>query len=289
MVALAAIMEARPVAGTAPPADIYGQGREGVVLVAHGGYSTRASWAEEAQVLADAGFRVLVFETRGAIALHAGRETDCLYDAHCMGEDVVAAVGRLRSEGARSVAVIGGSAGGGAAAQASIDAPGLIDRLILLAPMSIDTPERITGNKLVVVARDDLGPGGRPRLTEIRQQYDQMPGPKKLLILEGSAHGQRIFGTNHQNALRLAIVQFLRAPATTGRAGGAQGQQSPATLGAYSVPITATPLFLELILGGTLSSESYLSAAVLLKRTLATPIGATVEFRAGLRLGLQRQ
>jgi dienelactone hydrolase len=201
-----------PVAGTVLPADVYGQGREGVVLVAHGGYSTRASWAEEARGLANDGFRVLVIETRGAIAFRAGRETDCLYDAHCMAQDVVAAVRRLRLEDVRSVAVIGGSAGGGAAAQASIDAPGIVDRLILLAPMSIDTPERTTGSSLVIVARNDLGTGDRPRLTQIREQYDRMPDPKELLILGGSAHGQRIFATDQGKALRRAITLFLRAP-----------------------------------------------------------------------------
>ncbi len=200
-----------PVADAALPADVYGQGLEGVVLVAHGGYSTRESWAEEAQLLANSGFRVLVLETRGAIAFRAGRETDCLYDAHCIAQDIVAAVRRLRSDGARSVAVIAGSAGGGAAAQASIDAPGLVDRLILLAPMSIDTPERATGSKLVIVARDDLGPEGRPRLADIREQYDRTPDPKELLILDGSAHGQRIFWTDQDEALRRAIIQFLRA------------------------------------------------------------------------------
>ena len=48
--------------------------------------------------------------------------------------DVLAAVRYLRKTGAKTVSVVGGSLGGGAAADASIEAgPGEIDRLVLLA------------------------------------------------------------------------------------------------------------------------------------------------------------
>ncbi|MGH7693628.1 MAG: hypothetical protein ACRENH_01535, partial [Gemmatimonadaceae bacterium] len=53
-------------------ADLYGSGDRGLLLVGHGGYSTRATWAPQARVLADAGFRVLVMETRAAVALRGG-------------------------------------------------------------------------------------------------------------------------------------------------------------------------------------------------------------------------
>jgi len=198
--------------GGAIAADLYGAGDRGVVLVAHGGYSSRASWAAEARVLADRGFRVLVFETRAAIALRAGNETECLYDAACMAVDVLAAVRHLRREGTPSVAVIGGSAGGGAAAQASIDAPGEIDRLVLLAPMAISAPERMGARKLFVTSRDDLGPGDRPRLPGIRDQYERAPGPKQLVILDGSAHGQRLFASPQRARLMREILRFLMAP-----------------------------------------------------------------------------
>src|SRR4051812_37740453 len=66
-------------------ADVYGAGGRAVVLVAHGGYSYKERWAPQARVLADAGFRVLAFDTRaGAERKRTGKETDCLYDAACM-------------------------------------------------------------------------------------------------------------------------------------------------------------------------------------------------------------
>ena len=180
--------------GGALQADLYGEGSRGVVIVGHGGYSLRETWAKPARQIADAGFRVLVFDTRAATELRAGRETACLYEAPCMAVDVLAAVRHLRRAGARTIAVIGGSAGGGAAAQASIDAAdGEIDRLVLLAPMTIDHPEKMKGRTFFAVARDDPDFSGKPRLPGIRDQYERAPAPRELLILAGRAHGQKIF------------------------------------------------------------------------------------------------
>ncbi len=202
-----------PIAGReALPADLYGHGPRGVVLVAHGGYSTNASWAAEARTLADAGFRVLVFETRGAVSLRAGQETACLYDAECMAADVLVAVRFLRKNGVRWVAVLGGSAGGGAAAQASIGAePGEIDRLVLLAPMSIAHPEQAKGAKLFLTSREDRNADGL-RLPSIQDQYARAEEPKRLVILEGAAHGQRLFATAEGPRVMREILAFLTIP-----------------------------------------------------------------------------
>lgn len=202
-----------PIAGgEALPADLYGQGPRGVVLIAHGGYSTNASWAAEARTLADAGFRVLVFETRGAVSLRAGNETACLYDAACMAADVLAAVRFLRKRGVGWVAVVGGSAGGGAASQASTGAdPGDIDRLVLLAPMSIDHPEQIKGPKLFVTSREDRNAEGL-RLPGIQSQYARAAEPKRMVIIEGAAHGQRLFATAEGPRVMREILAFLTSP-----------------------------------------------------------------------------
>lgn len=77
-------------------------------------------------------------------------------DTAPMQLDVLAAVHYLRSNGAKTVAVIGGSFGGGAAADASIASqPGEIDRLILLAAEGNGPAERIKAPLLEIVARDD--------------------------------------------------------------------------------------------------------------------------------------
>jgi pimeloyl-ACP methyl ester carboxylesterase len=87
-----------------------------------------------------------------------------------------------------------------------------IDRIVLLAHMPIDAPDRMTGRKLFIIARDDLGSGDVPRLPAIRNQYEKAPGPKELLILDGSAHAQFIFATGQGERLMREILRFLSAP-----------------------------------------------------------------------------
>ena len=193
-------------------ADLYGKGPRGVVL-AHGGRFDKGGWKDQALVLTKAGYRVLAIDFRAAVKARAGTETECLYDPVCLSADVLAAVRYLRQTGAGSVAVVGGSLGGGAAAQASVDAaPGEIDRLVLLAPMPIDHPERMKGRTFYITSRDDRGSGDMLRLPAVRAQYEKAPQPKELLVLEGSAHAQFIFGTEQGPRLMAEILRFLSQP-----------------------------------------------------------------------------
>ena len=191
---------------------MYGEGSRGIVLVAHGGYSSRAAWRPQAEALVSAGFRVLVLETRGAAMLAKGTETPCLYDAPCMAVDVLAAVRYLRGSGARDIAVIGGSAGGGAAAQASVDAaPGEIAQIVLLAPMEIDAPEKIKAKTFYITARNDRGSGDQLRLPGIQGQFERAPEPRQFLMVDGSAHGQRMFDSPEGPRVMREILRFLGA------------------------------------------------------------------------------
>jgi pimeloyl-ACP methyl ester carboxylesterase len=120
--------------------------------------------------------------------------------------DVLAAVDYLRAHGAKSVAVIGASMGGGASANAVVKGkPGAIDRLILLAPVPIENPERIIGPKLYAAAQGD------PITPQVREQYAKAPEPKELLILDGSAHAQFLFTTDQGERLMKEILRFLGA------------------------------------------------------------------------------
>ena len=189
-------------------ADLYGTGGRGFVL-AHGGRFTKESWEKQARALADAGFRTLAIDFRGR-GQSRGPESKPPDDG--VEYDVLAAVRYLRASGARTVSIVGASFGGAAAAQAAVLArPGEIDRLVLLAHGEIPEPERMQGRKLFVVARDDANDAG-PRLPRIRRQYERAPGPKELLILEGSAHAQFIFETDQGERLMREIVRFLSAP-----------------------------------------------------------------------------
>jgi pimeloyl-ACP methyl ester carboxylesterase len=184
-------------------ADLYGTGDRGVVL-AHGARFDKASWKDQATRLASAGFRVAAIDFRGYGHSRGGPQSKAPGDD--MYLDVLAAVDYLRSHGAKTVAVIGASMGGGAAANAvAKGAPGSIDRLILLAPAPILTPERITGPKLFATAKGD------PITVRVRAQFEKAPEPKELLILDGAAHAQFMFTTGQGDRLMSAILQFLSA------------------------------------------------------------------------------
>jgi pimeloyl-ACP methyl ester carboxylesterase len=190
-------------------ADVYGGGDRGVVL-AHGGRFLKESWAPQAQTLVKAGFRVLAFDFRGFGSSMGPGDSHPL--AAPLSNDVLAAVRHLRKMGATTVAVVGGSMGGTAAADASIEAPGEIDRLVLLAAKGNRPAEKLTVRKLFIVSRDDVGGSDIPRLPGIRAQYEQAPEPKELVVLEGSAHAQFLFATDQGERLMSEILRFLTAP-----------------------------------------------------------------------------
>jgi pimeloyl-ACP methyl ester carboxylesterase len=188
--------------------NLYGRGNRGVVL-AHGGRFNKESWEEQARVLVKAGFRVLAIDFRGyGQSKGPGQAAPLSAPLHF---DVLAAVRYLRKTGAKTVSVVGASMGGGAAADASMEAPGEIDRLVLLAGWGNGPPEKIRGRKLYIVARDDANSAG-PRLPKIREQYEKAPDPKTLVILDGSAHAQFLFQTDQGERLMREILQFLSEP-----------------------------------------------------------------------------
>lgn len=128
-----------------------------------------------------------------------------------MHPDVLAAVSYLRRNGAKRVSVIGGSFGGGAAADASITSqPGEIHRLVLLAGTGNLPPEKLKSPLLEIVARDDANDDGL-RLPGIRAWFEKAPGPKQMIVLEGSAHAQFLFQTDQANRVMREILHFLNA------------------------------------------------------------------------------
>jgi len=189
-------------------AEIYGSGDSGVVL-AHGGRFNKESWAAQARVLANAGFHVLAFDFRGyGSSRGPGQEDIFTAPLHL---DVLAAVRELRARGAKTVAVIGGSLGGGAAANAVVAEPREIDRLVLLGATPEGPPEALKLPKLYIMSRDDANADG-PRLPALQAHFEKAPEPKELIVLNGSAHAQFIFGTEHADRVMREIVRFLSAP-----------------------------------------------------------------------------
>lgn len=187
-------------------ADVYGSGDRGVVL-AHGGRFNKESWKPQAQQLAAAGFRVLAIDFRGYGASHGPGEKDFYHAPFQL--DVLAAVRYLRAAGAKSVSVVGGSFGGSAAGDASIASqPGEIERIVMLGGAPSGPAEKLKSASLFIVARDDGNDDG-PRLPGIRKQFDKAPEPKKLIVLDGSAHAQYLFQTDQAARVMQEILDFL--------------------------------------------------------------------------------
>ncbi|HWZ79788.1 MAG TPA: alpha/beta fold hydrolase [Candidatus Sulfotelmatobacter sp.] len=189
-------------------ADVYGEGDRGVVL-AHGGRFNKESWAKQARTLTAAGFRVLALDFRGYGKSRGPGDSDPM--GAPLQLDVLAAVRYLRKTGAKSVSVVGGSMGGGAAGDASITSqPGEIDRVVFLGAAPNRPADKLKSATLFIVARDDAS-GDGPRLPGIKAQYEKAPQPKGLIILDGSAHAQFLFQTDQADRVMREILRFLSA------------------------------------------------------------------------------
>jgi hypothetical protein len=82
--------------------------------------------------------------------------------------------------------------------------------MVFLASEGGNAPEKLWGRKLFIVARDDGNEAG-PRLPRISRQFDRTPEPKKLVVLQGSAHAQFLFDTDEGPELMRDILDFITA------------------------------------------------------------------------------
>jgi len=190
-------------------ADLYGEGNRAVVL-AHGGRFHKESWRDQARALVSAGFRVLAIDFRGFGCSTGPGQAD--FDNAPFENDVLAAVTYLKTHGAKTASVVGGSFGGGAAGDASVKSvPGEIDRIVFLGAAPNLPAEKLRSRALFIVARDDANDAGL-RLPGIRAQYEKAPQPKELIVLDGSAHAQFLFQTDQRDRVMREILRFLSLP-----------------------------------------------------------------------------
>ena len=187
-------------------ADEYGTG-DRAVLLAHGGRFNKESWTPQAKVLVDAGFRVLAIDFRGYGQSHGPGQQD-VFTAP-LYKDVLGGVRYLRQHGAKTVSIVCGSLGC-AAGMAAIEAPTDIQRLVTLGTAPDGAVERLTVPTLIIIARDDANADG-PRLPRVRQVYERMPGPKEMIVLDGSAHAQFLFTSDQSERVIKEILRFLSA------------------------------------------------------------------------------
>lgn len=180
-------------------ANLYGQGEHAVVL-AHGRVFNKESWDGQARDLVQAGLSVLAIDFRGygKSTGEGGYET--------MYNDVLGAVRYLHKNGARRVSVVGGSMGGGASAVASAKSnPGEIERLVLLASAPAPGSPKLKGRKLFIVSKGD------GFASDIQKAFEQAAEPKRLELLDGSAHAQHLFKTDQGPQVTDLIRNFLTA------------------------------------------------------------------------------
>jgi pimeloyl-ACP methyl ester carboxylesterase len=187
-------------------AHLYGSGQSAVVL-AHGGRFHKESWEQQARALTNAGFRVLAIDHRGYGKSKGPGDNDVL--SAPLHNDVLAAVKYLQTLGTKKISLMGGSMGGAAVAEASETMKSEELDCVILVGATPQHGERMKGRKLFIMSRDDLEGGDIPRLPKLREQYSKASEPKDLLVLEGSAHAQFIFGTDQGEKLMREILRFL--------------------------------------------------------------------------------
>lgn len=188
-------------------ADLYGKGTNYVIL-AHGGRFAKESWKKQAEILARSGFAALAIRFRGDSKNPDGSPGSTGSPVE-NADDVLAAVSYVRAEGATSIAAMGASFGGDAVGDADARFPsGTISRIVFLGSSGGSNPERLSGRKLFIVARDDRNAAGM-RLPEIKLHFERAPEPKKLVLVSGAAHAQLLFDTDQGSYVMDQILRFL--------------------------------------------------------------------------------
>jgi pimeloyl-ACP methyl ester carboxylesterase len=187
--------------------DLYGSGTRGLVL-AHGGRFDEKSWRKQAEVFARDGFLVLAVRFRGdRVRPDGSPSAEGSYADNAA--DVLAAAVYLKRSGAKTVDAIGGSLGGDAVGDADVlGGPGTFERMVFLGSEGGSAPEKLSGRTLYLVARDDRSGDGL-RLPGIEAHYERAPEPKKLVIVDGSAHAQYLFDTDEGSRVMRVVVGFL--------------------------------------------------------------------------------
>jgi len=191
---------------------VFGDGPVGVVL-SHMLPADQTSWWDFARKLSEGGYMALAFDFRGFCP---GGDAGCSEgekDIGAMWQDVVGAIGFLRSEGATRVMLVGASMGGTAslvaAAQEGVEVSVVVT---LSAPVGIDglaadanLLTRITAAKLFIA-----GTGDRFGAAEAAQRlYAESPLPKRVQIVTSNDHGTDLLTGNQSGRVQTLILGYL--------------------------------------------------------------------------------
>ena len=179
------------------------QHKTGVILT-HMRPNDQRDWFEFAQVLADNGYAAFTFDFRGYGETGGDEDFDKLDD------DVVKAIEYMRNlPNIDQVFLIGASMGGTAALVAAAEEP--VDGVIAISPPAefegldaVDAVSSITAPKLFVASEDDEEAIGFQDLLDAASQ------PVDSETYTGNAHGTNLLLSEHGDALRALILQFLQ-------------------------------------------------------------------------------
>ncbi|MCF6203157.1 MAG: alpha/beta hydrolase [Methylococcaceae bacterium] len=178
----------------------YFQSGPKAVVLAHGAIFNKESWQGLIKNLLKNKISVLSIDFRGYGQSKAGKRPADKY------EDILAGVHFLNKKPEiSSVSVLGASMGGAAAARASIHSKkGDINRLILLSPAAFSDPENIKSNTFYIASKNET------IINHVKDLFQKTPEPKKIQLLEGTAHAQHIFKTSKSEALTELIIHFIK-------------------------------------------------------------------------------
>lgn len=191
---------------------LFGEGSSAVVL-SHMRPADQRSWFGLAARLADAGYLVLTYDFRGYCP--GGQDGGCsegetAIDA--LWQDVLGAIGFVRSRGASTVALVGASMGGTASLVAASQEGADVDAVVTLsAPASIeglvvdrDVLALVPAAKLFVA-----GVGDAPYAQEAETLFALAPQPKRVEILPSDDHGTDLLSGGQGEVVRRLIENHL--------------------------------------------------------------------------------
>lgn len=185
--------------------ELRGEGDRGVVLT-HAFGSDRSAWDRLATELADEGYLTLAFDLRGFGGSDGAR------DVEAAPQDVLAAVAALREEGARSIVLIGASAGGSASLVAAAGPEVALEGVVTLSAPSLFLGLEVSPEVAAAVEEPKLLiAGDRDSTARATAQtlFEAAPPPKRMEIVASSEHGTALLDGQRGSFVRNLILDFL--------------------------------------------------------------------------------
>jgi dienelactone hydrolase len=189
---------------------VYGR-RTARFVLAHWRAGSTRELVEQARALAAEGPPRSRSSTSAATEVEGPGDADPL--SAPLGHDVLAAVRWLKGDGAKHVSAVGASMGGGGVPEPPRSRPARSSAWCSSPPGRSAAPVAEAPGPQALHCR-----ARRPRRNgacgsaRIRDAFERTPEPKRLILLDGSAHAQFLFDTDQGDRLLREIEKFLTEP-----------------------------------------------------------------------------